>query len=175
MGLSDIFDTKGTDDTDDTDDTAEPIVQTPVTGLAGAAIGVPDKIATVAQEAAQAADGEVSAALRYKTAKARLQAEMDTQLAPLKEELTSAREAAKKARETLLDTMDTAGITKVPMPDRKPIQIKTKLGAKKSITKTWLKSTLGEEKAEALWDQVPRQPDSQIVNIPRPFDDQPND
>ncbi len=169
MGLSDIFDNSPKKQAPETTSNL------PHQGLTGAAIDIPNPLSGLADEAAVTFDREVSAALKLKTQRTTLMDSVDQQLAPLKEELAKAREASKAAGKELQAAMDAAGVTKVPMPDRKPIQIKTKMGAKKSITKTWLTSTLGDEQAESLWGQVPRHPDSRVIEVPKPYDDQPND
>ena len=33
---------------------------------------------------------------------------------------------------------------------------------------------LGDDQAESLWSRVPKHPDTKVVDIPRPYDDQPN-
>lgn len=112
-----------------------------------------------------------------KAEEARLKAQMDSQLAALRDEVKAAWKDVETVSASLKEEMETSGITEVPLHDRDPIYLKTTKGAKKSITKTWLcsKAGIGKQAGEALWARVPRKDDKTEVVIPDRYDDQPSD
>jgi len=124
---------------------------------------------------AKAYDMAAHAAAAYNMHKQELLLEVENKLAEERKVLDIARHNSEIARIALQNAMDEAGITKIPLPDRDPIEIKTRKGTKKSITKTWLKSELGKQTADIIWAKVPTYEDKRDLVISSPFNDQPSD
>lgn len=135
----------------------------------------PRTIEEQARDAAAAFDDTMDKETRYKLEYDRRMAEVESQLAGLKRDYDAARAASEAAAEDLLKAMDAAGITSIPMADRKSIEIKVTAGRKKNITKKWLTDEFGSQQANSIWDKVPTGPDKRDLVIPPRFQDEPND
>ena len=167
MGLSDIFGNKGERPVRSSQSiTGPPVID---------AVRPPQTVADAAYAAANAYDAMTSAEGRYKLRREALLKQVEDQLAGLKETTEAASVVYSNACNELQQAMEAAGVTKVPMPDRNPIEIKIKKGGKKSITLKWLKKILGIDDAQDLWGKVPTHPDKRELVISGPFDDQPSD
>ena len=127
-----------------------------------------------AKAAAKTADELAVARVAYEGARARLTAEMEAKLKDSKLAYDQAQSDFDGQSQALQAAMEQAEISKIEMPDRPPIVIKTIPGKKKQITLTWLKDTLGKVPAEELWKRVPKSDDTTDIVIPPPYGDEPN-
>ena len=168
MGLVDIFGQEGK-----TQGPVDPRAH--VAATVGAQDDTPFDLAGKASSVAEAADRAAEASLRYKARREELLRGIESQLAPLKSSLDQTSKSYDTAKQELMDQMNAAGLTKLPMLGRDPIRIRTSKGRKKSITKKWLTSEFGTQTGDSIWDRVPTGPDSRDLVVPSPYDDQPSD
>ena len=161
MGLSDVFGSQKPDAT--------------AIDLAGSALQSPDGLAEKAEAAAAAFDAAASASASYNQRRGELLEEVDRALTGLKSNLDSARDAFTGASSDLRAAMEAAGVTRVPLVDRAPVEIKIKKGQKRNVTLKWLKTALGHDEAKSLWKKLPTYDDKTDLHMPSPYDDQPSD
>jgi hypothetical protein len=135
----------------------------------------PDALEQQAHAAAAAYDVAAAKRQSYESERCKLTEEVDRQLRGLREDWEAARKRSGEATEALKEAMDKAGISKIPMRDRKPIKLKTTAGKKKPITKTWLTGKYGKQKAESIWADAPNYPPKKEVVIPPRYEDEPSD
>jgi hypothetical protein len=167
MDLSDIF---NTDSVEEIEKKKEPESSAEIAASLG-----DDELEAQARLAASAFDATETRKRIYEAKRDRLLEEVDQQLIEEKAEWDSARGVSEAAIKVLYSAMDKAGITKIPMPDRKPIKLKEIVGRKKPITRKWLTETYGGQRANEIWSKVPNYPNKKEVVIPPRFEDEPSD
>jgi len=122
-----------------------------------------------ANELAHTADQARAAQAAYKIAKQEALAKIEAQLAGLKEAAKEQQAVLDAAAKEMQAAMEEAGVSEIPLYDRKPLRLKTTPGKKKGITLTWLKKHLGDvEKATSIWEAQPKSDPTTEVVIPGP-------
>lgn len=169
MDLADIFEMNGVED-------VRPKRLREVSAKIAESLGEDDDdLESKARAAALIFDDADHKRRAFEIRRDQLIAQVEEELAPLKNEWEVARETLDAATKALLEDMEEADISKIPMPDRKPILLKITAGRKRPITKKWLTEAYGKQRANAIWRKAPNYPDKKEIVISPRFDDEPSD